>query len=209
MKFVYLLVVVLLFSCLNKDSKNESVLAFDEKVKEIESEFDISKLDSLRELLIGTKMNAYQFTDLEGKVIDLGKIEKPIVLEATASWCKPCKALTPALNAVSKKFHEDVEFILLTHDMKEKAVVLAEQLDPSIRIVPSKFKQNPNGLSKLGLDEFQQVFPFPTTYFIDKDKTIRTIKIGGPVPKENTTEEIDKVNEYNIATFEKAIEKII
>lgn len=209
MRYIQLLIVLLTCSCTTRKIKEKPVLSFNEKIAIIESKFSVSKLDSLQKILIGTKLNNYQFIDVQGREINLEETEKPIFLEATASWCKPCKALTPALNEIVEKYHGQIEFVLLTHDTQEKAENFSKGLHPKIRLIPSRTKQNPNSLNKIDVNGFKQVFPFPTTYFIDKNKIITDIKIGGPVPQDDTEEEIRKVNEYNIQELSKSIQKII
>ena len=209
MKYITILIIILILpSCENKGTQINSIETFDEKLQLIE-EYDISKIDSLQKLLIGTKLDNYQFVDLRGNEIDIKSIKKPIFLEATASWCKPCKALTPALNEVVEQYHEQIEFILLTHDTQEKAEIFSKGLHPKIKLIPSKSKQDPNSLNKLDVGGFKQIFPFPTTYFINSDKFISEIKWGAPVPKDDSEQELIRVKELNVQELSELIEKII
>jgi len=130
-------------------------------------------------------------------------------LQATASWCKPCKALTPALNEIVEKYNDQVDFILLTHDTKEKAKTFARGLHPKIILVPSKSKKNPNSTDKLDVGGFKQVFPFPTTYFITMDKIVSEIKTGAPVPQDSSEQEVKKLQDFIIQEFSESIEKLI
>ena len=211
MKYIPILIILILFSCKreNKETSKNAIETFDEKIQLIKEEYDISKIDSIQRVLIGTKLNNYQFTDIHGNEINIKSIKKPIFLEATASWCKPCKALTPALNEIVEQYHEQIEFVLLTHDTQEKAENFSKGLHPKIKLIPSKSKQNPNSLNKLDVGGFKQIFPFPTTYLINTDKVISGIKSGAAVPKDNTEQEFIKVKEFNIEELRKSIEKII
>ena len=198
-----------MLSCTNKNRENVSIRTYSEIIDIIDNDFDISRIDSLQNLLLGNKIDNFQFTELNGNVVDIDKIEKPIFLEATASWCKPCKALTPALNEIVEKYSNQIEFVLLTHDTKERAEIFSTELHPRVKLVPSKTKKNPNSVDKLDVGDFKHILPFPTTYFINTDKMISEIKIGAPLPTDNSEEEINRINQMNMKDFSLSIEKLI
>lgn len=204
--FATILICIFVYGCGgNATSSKEKKVPFSSKLEEIARVYSFSKADSIYEVLIGTEMDAYEFTDLNGKRISLGEIKKPIFLEATASWCKPCKALSPALNEIVGKYSEQIEFVLLTQDTKDKARKFAASLSPKITVVPSASKHDPNSTDKIDAGRFRQVFPFPTTYFISADKEILDIKTGAPVPADNTPEELERVKKYNTERLEASI----
>ena len=93
--------------------------------------------------------------------------------------------------------------------MQQRAVNFSNELHPKIKLIPSKSKQDPNSLNKIDVGGFIQIFPFPTTYFINADKVISEIKFGAPVPIDNSEQEVNKVKELNIQELSKLIEKVI
>ena len=53
----------------------------------------------------------------EGKPVKLSDLEGKIVgLYISASWCPPCVAFSPELNAFAAKHKDDFVVILVTHD---------------------------------------------------------------------------------------------
>jgi thiol-disulfide isomerase/thioredoxin len=109
--------------------------------------------------LYGTK---FDFTD-----------KKIAVVNVWASWCSPCRAEIPTLNALSKKY-SDVQFMgILTRDNLANAEVFARQLAVSY----------PNFIDDSLLLGFRNSLPanaIPTTVVIDKQGRVAA-RISGPV----------------------------
>lgn len=64
-------------------------------------------------------LSGIKFKDINGKVIDLGELKgKVIFLNFWATWCPPCLAEMPSVNALHEKFKDDkdVVFILVDAD---------------------------------------------------------------------------------------------
>ena len=209
MKYTLILIVVIIYSCSNKRDVDDSIVLYSEVVEDMAKDLDFSKLDSVSSQLIGKRMDNYHFTDLHGNKVELAKINKPILLEATASWCKPCKALTPAMNEIVEKYHEQMEFIYLTFDTQEKAEVYAKGLHPKINMIPSKSNKDPNSHDKLDVGEFKHFLPFCTRYYLNSEKIIEYIKIGALVPLDNSEKEQKKAKDFNMKELNVVIEKII
>jgi len=60
-----------------------------------------------------------------GKFQDLVKGEKPVLVDFSAEWCGPCKALAPILQQLSKKMGDGVRIIKIDVD---KNKLLASQM---------------------------------------------------------------------------------
>lgn len=210
MKHLYLLLCLgILFLSCNNSNNNKQAESYSIKIAQLEATFDPSKFDSLSQTLIGTKLDPFTFIDLTGKTISLDKIDKPILLEATASWCKPCIAITPALNEIADQYGDQVELILLTHDTPKKAARFAKKFDSQIKIIPSSKEQDPGSLDKIAVGGFKQLFPFPTTYFIDKDKIIVDVKVGAEVPASSNSEEVERVKRRNVERLKDGIGRLL
>ncbi len=67
-------------------------------------------------LPLGATPEAIEIEDLEGNAVDLGQYiggGKPVVLEVWASWCSNCKELEPQMLATSRKYGDEVEFLIV------------------------------------------------------------------------------------------------
>lgn len=209
MRLAILIIVIGIFaSCYSSSESVQNSDVYSQKIEEIKQVFNMSKMDSLSSLLIGSQLDVTRFVDRDGNLVELDKIEKPIFLQATASWCKPCKALKPLWKDVFAKYGEDVEFVFLTHDTKDRSAEYDEIQGESVHVVFSKSKQNPNSLNKLGVQGFEQIFPFPTSYFIDRNMQIRAVKVGAAVSAEPSQEEIEKAGLVNMQMLEEGLQLI-
>ena len=87
------------------------------------------------------------------------KGNKPVLVDFFATWCGPCKAMTPVLEGVKKELGEDA--VILKIDV-DKNPAIAQQLQ--IRGVPTLI------LYKNGVIKWRQ------SGVVDKNKLISTIK---------------------------------
>ena len=54
--------------------------------------------DSIENCIKGSYIDDYKFQTVDGKIVDVGRIKKPIFILTTASWCSSCVALVEPLN---------------------------------------------------------------------------------------------------------------
>ena len=112
-----------------------------------------------------------EFELLDGGITTVASfLDRPVVLNFFASWCTPCKAEMPALEAVHQQ-HPDIAFIGLAFDdtqtlaretVADTGVTYATGLDPD--------KAIGNAFEILGM---------PTTLFIAADGEVRYQHKGG------------------------------
>lgn len=112
----------------------------------------------------------------QGETMELSAMRgKPLLLNFWASWCPPCRAEMPALQALHERYGD--EFVLLginasTQDSLPKAYQLIAELNLTFPIL----------LDSSGTAvRAYRVFSLPTTFFIDQEGIIRKVMVGGPL----------------------------
>ncbi|MFM8841495.1 MAG: TlpA family protein disulfide reductase [Actinomycetota bacterium] len=127
--------------------------------------------------------------DLSGTLIDGSEYRmergKPIVLNVWASWCSPCRAEAPTLQALSEKY-PDVQFLgVLTRDNLTAARAFIDRFEltfPSLRSDDVLLEFNDAMIANA----------IPTTLLIDKNGLIAA-RIGGEVTFTGLSGLIDEV----------------
>jgi len=109
----------------------------------------------------------------------------PVVINFFASWCVPCRAEAPALNAVFREYREHrVAFVgIAVQDTETKALGYIEDLGVAF----------PAGLDKTGkIKEAYGVYGIPTTIFIDRTGAI-SYTHAGALTEDLIKHELDKL----------------
>ncbi|MGB8693026.1 MAG: TlpA disulfide reductase family protein [Steroidobacteraceae bacterium] len=118
---------------------------------------------------IGQPAPALVARQFDGQIIDLGALHgHVVVLNFWASWCTPCRAEMPALNALAREFQaRGVTVIGLSvddpHDRRD-ALKAAEGLSYSLGM-----------LSEAQRNDFGAPRSLPLTYVIGADGVIRAV----------------------------------
>lgn len=117
----------------------------------------------------GSYIDNFTVKKRSGKKIELYQFKKPIILITYASWCTPGKGEIPALNKIAKKYHKDIDFVVLFWDSKRSVKKSTRKYSNKIKILYVDEKENRD-------DHIVRImkhsFGIPTTYFIDKNKRI-------------------------------------
>lgn len=62
-------------------------------------------------------LSGIKFSDVDGKVIDLGDLKgKIIFINFWATWCPPCRAEMPSLNKLYQQFKQDKDVVFIFAD---------------------------------------------------------------------------------------------
>ena len=126
---------------------------------------------------IGFAAPDFTLDTLDGETITLSELRgKPVLINLWASWCPPCRAEMPALDAVYRKYR-DAGFVVLAvnttyQDSEADAVAFAQNLGLTFPILFDR-----DGATS----RRYQLQALPTSYFVGRDGTIRDIVIGGPM----------------------------
>jgi thiol-disulfide isomerase/thioredoxin len=108
----------------------------------------------------------------EGKVVRLTDLRgRPVVLDFWATWCRPCRASMPHLDAVQRRFGEEGLVVIglsVDEDGDNEVKRFAQELGVSFRLGMANDKV---------LDLYGPLRFLPTTYFINRrGDVVRRVK---------------------------------
>lgn len=154
-----------------------------DSTKQADSTFDEYQSSYVGECLNGCYLPDLVFQTLKGDSIRLAEIERPIFMQAFASWCRPCVEEVPALNRIVEEYQDRVAFIGLTWDDAERCQKIADKYHPAFQLVPASQEMDIRGHGAVHIDHpgFQHKLGFPTTYYVTPDKQIVEVAGGGYV----------------------------
>ena len=113
----------------------------------------------------------------DGETLTLSELRgRPVLLNLWASWCGPCRAEMPAMEAVYQEYR-DQGFVVVAvnatnQDNLPAAVGFAEELGLSFPILVDQAGE---------VSALYQLRALPSSYFIGRDGKIREVVIGGPM----------------------------
>ena len=129
----------------------------------------------------------FQLKDLDGQDISLSSLRgKPVLLNFWATWCPPCRAEMPYLQQIYEEW-SDKGLVLLAIDIGESSARVKEFLEANNLSLSVPLDTNQIVAQKYNITGI------PTTYLIDKDGIIQSIKIGSFQSKEEIEAEIRRV----------------
>ncbi len=126
---------------------------------------------------IGFTAPDFTLDTLNGKSMKLSELRgQPVLINFWASWCPPCRAEMPALDAVYRKYR-DAGFVVLAvnatdQDTEADARAFVQQLGLTFPILLDRDGTTSRRYKVQGL---------PTSYFVGRDGVIRDMVIGGPM----------------------------
>jgi len=135
--------------------------------------------------LIGKPAPEFRLAGLDGKRTGLSDLKgKVVLLNFFASWCPPCKAEMPSMNALQKRFRDKgLEVVAVSSDRTGDA------LRRFLARVPVSFTVLHDPENELA--HRYKVYALPTSYIIDRDGTLAKKIFGG----------YDWVSEESISMF--------
>lgn len=111
-------------------------------------------------------------TTVDGNMVRLSDFKgKPVWLTFGASWCQPCRAENPDIQAMSEAF-TDSDLIVLAIFISEDASAVKEYADR----VGLTYRMVADPDTRIASD--YQIMGIPSHYFIDSFGVLRVMKIG-------------------------------
>ncbi len=127
---------------------------------------------------VGARLSDFSLVDISGQQVSLSDYRgQVVVLNAWATWCPPCRAEMPALNAYYQAHQADGFVILAINagDAAADAVAFAESYNLAFPVLLDPDLELLDGL---------QVHSFPTSILIGRDGVIKDIHIGLFTPEQ-------------------------
>ena len=117
----------------------------------------------------GSYMDNFEVNKRSGSKTELYRFKKPIILITHCTWCAPGKGEIPALNKIAKKYHKEIDFVVLFWDSKKKVRKATRKYSNKINIIYVDERDNK---SDYVVRTMKHSFGMPSTFFIDENKMI-------------------------------------
>ena len=125
--------------------------------------------------LPGHRAPDFTLPNLAGEPVALSDLQGRVVLvNIWATWCPPCRAEMPAIEAVYQQYRYQGFTVLAVNQMEPQVAVadFVQELGLTFPIVLD---------GRGSVSQLYRVRALPTTFFIGRDGMIRDMLIGGPM----------------------------
>jgi len=158
----------------------KNIKKYRQKSQRAYADKDFERSDFLFDSLINNVVNNsyldnFKVRKLSGRKVELYDFEKPVFLMTYASWCTPGVGEIPALNEVADKYHNEIDFVILFWDTKQKARKKARPYSSKFTILYVDEMENNNDHI---IETMKHSLGFPTMFFMDKSKKILDVRRG-------------------------------
>jgi len=121
---------------------------------------------------VGQKLKDFSLIDISGNTVRLSDYAgKVVLINAWATWCPPCTAEMPDLNAYYQAHQED-NFVILAINAGDPASAAAAFAEEKGLAFPVLLDSNVQVLNSLG------VHSYPTSILVGADGVVKSIHLG-------------------------------
>lgn len=125
---------------------------------------------------IGKPISDFTLTDINGATHKISDYKgRPVLINAWATWCPPCRGEMPDLHAFYLK-HKADGFEMLAINSGESPAAVASFIQQMGFTFPALVDQNKVVLDGLGISGL------PTSILVGRDGTVKYIHVGGLTP---------------------------
>jgi len=134
---------------------------------------------------IGYLAPDFQLKDYNGNLIKLSDFKgKPVIINFWATWCPPCRAEMPEIEAAYRKYKKDGLIVLGVDAREDEATI-------------RKYVEDGGYSWQMPIDDGEtiityRVVAFPTSFFVDKEGYVRATQVGG-MDKKGLEERLAKI----------------
>ncbi len=119
----------------------------------------------------------FEFSDSTGRLMKLSDLHgQPVILNFWASWCPPCRAEMPAIQATHQAYQAQGLVILGVNAANQDSLSQAQDF---ITKMDLSFQMLYDSSGKI--QSLYDVSALPTTFFIDRFGIIQEVIYGGPI----------------------------
>ena len=135
--------------------------------------------------LLGKQAPTISGVDVDGKAVSLAGLKgKVVLINFWATWCPPCVAEIPGLNALAEKFHDrGFEVIGINVDaMHEDVKDTKNALTAVRRFLVSQNIAWTNLLNRTGADDLTKAYgveDIPANFLIGRDGKVTALELSG------------------------------
>jgi peroxiredoxin len=115
----------------------------------------------------GPSGNSVKLSDLRGH---------PVIVNFWASWCPPCRAEMPAIQAVHQSYQEHGLVVLGVNAANQDSLDQAQEFIKDTELTFQVLFDSSGEIQSL-----YEISALPTTFFIDRTGVIQEVVIGGPI----------------------------
>ncbi len=142
---------------------------------------------------VGTMVEDFHLTDLEGKSQSLSQYRGKIVLvNFWATWCKPCTTEMPAMQAMYDKMRDKGFVVLAINELEDDAKV-REHIKQYGHTFPVLMDRDNKVANQFG------VFGLPVSIFIDQEGRAQEYIKGGLLTEQKINETIARIQKQEPA----------
>lgn len=125
---------------------------------------------------VGFKAVDFELETIDGKKVKLSDYKgQKVMLNFWATWCPPCKAEMPDMEALHKEKGEEIKIVSVNIDPDNDVAGFVDEYGLTFPILLDK---------KEDVMKQYQIISIPTTFFIDENGVIKQ-KIIGAIPLDN------------------------
>ncbi len=99
-----------------------------------------------------------------------------VILNFWASWCPPCRAEMPAIQAIHQAYQDRGLVVLGVNAANQDSLTQAQEFTANMNLA-FQILYDSSGT----VQELYAISALPSTYFIDRAGIIRAVVIGGPM----------------------------